>query len=178
MQKLESLGQLTGGVAHDFNNLLMAILGNLELLRKRVPDDPRLLRLIDGAMQGAERGATLTKRMLAFARRQELKPETVDVPRLVNGMEELLRRSLGPAIEITTEYRADLPPIRVDPNQLELALLNLALNARDAMPYGGRLCHRRGIAWRAGRQSAGSACRAHMSACRCRTPAMAWTRRR
>ena len=76
MQKLESLGQLTGGVAHDFNNLLMAVLGNLELLRKRLPDDPRLLRLIDGAMQGAERGATLTKRMLAFARRQELKPET------------------------------------------------------------------------------------------------------
>jgi signal transduction histidine kinase len=139
MQKLESLGQLTGGVAHDFNNLLMVILGNLQLLRKRVPDDPRLLRLIDGAMQGADRGATLTKRMLAFARRQELRPETVDVPRLVNGMEELLRRTLGPAIEVTTEYRADLPPIRVDPGQLELALLNLALNARDAMPYGGRL---------------------------------------
>jgi signal transduction histidine kinase len=139
MQKLESLGQLTGGVAHDFNNLLMVILGNLQLLRKRVPDDPRLLRLIDGAMQGADRGATLTKRMLAFARRQELRPETVDVPRLVNGMEELLRRTLGPAIEITTEYRPDLPSIRVDPGQLELALLNLALNARDAMPYGGRL---------------------------------------
>ena len=80
MQKMESLGQLTGGVAHDFNNLLMVILGNLQLLRKRVPDDPRLARLIDGAMQGAERGATLTKRMLAFARRQELEPETVDVP--------------------------------------------------------------------------------------------------
>jgi len=139
MQKLESLGQLTGGVAHDFNNLLMVILGNLQLLRKRVPDEPRYLRLIDGAMQGADRGATLTKRMLAFARRQELRPETVDVPRLVSGMEELLRRTLGPAIEITTEYRADLPPIRVDPSQLELALLNLALNARDAMPYGGRL---------------------------------------
>ena len=87
MQKLESLGQLTGGVAHDFNNLLMVILGNLQLLRKRLPDDPRLLRLVDGAMQGAERGATLTKRMLAFARRQELRPETVDVPRLVDGME-------------------------------------------------------------------------------------------
>ena len=139
MQKLESLGQLTGGVAHDFNNLLMAVLGNLELLRKRLPDDPRLLRLVDGAMQGAERGATLTKRMLAFARRQELRPETVDVPRLVDGMDEMLRRSLGPAIQIVTTYRPDLPPIRVDPNQLELALLNLALNARDAMPLGGRL---------------------------------------
>jgi signal transduction histidine kinase len=139
MQKLESIGQLTGGVAHDFNNLLMVILGNLQLLRKRLPEDPRLLRLVDGAMQGADRGATLTKHMLAFARRQELRPETVDVPRLVNGMEEMLRRTLGPGIQIVTTYRPDLPPIRVDPNQLELALLNLALNARDAMPYGGRL---------------------------------------
>jgi signal transduction histidine kinase len=139
MQKLESIGQLTGGVAHDFNNLLMVILGNLQLLRKRLPEDPRLLRLVDGAMQGADRGATLTKHMLAFARRQELRPETVDVPRLVNGMEEMLRRTLGPAIQIVTTYRPDLPPIRVDPNQLELALLNLALNARDAMPHGGRL---------------------------------------
>jgi signal transduction histidine kinase len=139
MQKLESLGQLTGGVAHDFNNLLMVILGNLQLLRKRLPDDPRLLRLVDGAMQGADRGATLTKRMLAFARRQELRPEAVNVARLVSSMEEMLRRTLGPSIEIATIYRPDLPPIRVDPNQLELALLNLALNARDAMPMGGRL---------------------------------------
>ncbi|HUD62687.1 MAG TPA: response regulator [Acetobacteraceae bacterium] len=139
MQKLESLGQLTGGVAHDFNNLLMVVLGNLQLLRKRLPDDPRLLRLVDGAMQGADRGATLTKRMLAFARRQELRPEAVDVPRLVDGMEEMLRRTLGPGIQIATDYRPDLPPTRADPNQLELALLNLALNARDAMPYGGRL---------------------------------------
>jgi signal transduction histidine kinase len=139
MQKLESLGQLTGGVAHDFNNLLMVILGNLQLLRKRLPEDPRLLRLVDGAMQGADRGATLTKRMLAFARRQELRPEPVEVARLVDGMEEMLRRTLGPGIQIVTEYRPDLPLIRVDPNQLELALLNLALNARDAMAYGGRL---------------------------------------
>jgi signal transduction histidine kinase len=139
MQKMESLGQLTGGVAHDFNNLLMVILGNLQLLRKRVPDEPRFTRLIDGAMQGADRGATLTKRMLAFARRQELKPETVDVMRLVSGMEELLRRTLGPTIQISIDSRHDLPAIRVDPNQLELALLNLALNARDAMPLGGRL---------------------------------------
>ncbi len=139
MRKLESLGQLTGGVAHDFNNLLMVILSNLELLRKRVPEDPRVLRLIDGAMQGAERGATLTRRMLAFARRQELRPASVDVPQLVAGMEELLRRTLGPAIEITAEYSPDLPRARVDPNQLELAVLNLALNARDAMPEGGRL---------------------------------------
>jgi signal transduction histidine kinase len=139
MQKVESLGQLTGGVAHDFNNLLMAVLGNLELLRKLVPDDPKLLRLINGATQGAERGATLTKRMLAFARRQELKPETVVVAALVDSMVEMLRRSLGPEIRIVTDFAHDLPPTRVDPNQLELALLNLALNARDAMPIGGGL---------------------------------------
>jgi signal transduction histidine kinase len=139
MQKQESIGQLTGGVAHDFNNLLMVILGNLQLLRKRLPDDPRLHRLVDGAMQGADRGATLTKRMLAFARRQELKPETIDVPTLVDGMGEMLRRTLGSTIQIVTAYRPQLPAVRVDPNQLELALLNLALNARDAMPYGGRL---------------------------------------
>ena len=139
MQKMESLGQLTGGVAHDFNNLLMVILGNLQLLRKRLPDEPRFTRLIDGAMQGAERGATLTKRMLAFARRQELKPETIDVMRLVVGIEELLRRTLGPTIQISLDPRHDLPSVRADPNQLELAILNLALNARDAMPLGGRL---------------------------------------
>jgi len=149
MRKVESLGQLTGGVAHDFNNLLMAVLGNLELVRKFLPDDPKIRRLIDGAIQGAERGATLTKRMLAFARRQELKPETVDVPNLVDSMVEMLRRSLGPGIQITTEFELDLPPTRVDPNQLELALLNLALNARDAMPLGGKLtisAHRERIA--------------------------------
>ena len=139
MQKLESLGQLTGGVAHDFNNLLMAVLGNLELVRKHVPDNPRLLRLIDGAIQGAERGAALTKRMLAFARRQELKPEAVDVTALIDGMLGMLRSSLGPTIDIATRFEAGLAPVQADPNQLELALLNLALNARDAMPNGGKL---------------------------------------
>ena len=139
MQKVESLGQVTGGVAHDFNNLLMAVLGNLEILRKCIPDNPRLHRLIDGAIQGAERGATLTRRMLAFARRQELRPETVAVPRLVDSMVEMLRSSLGPGVQIVTQFDADLPATRVDPNQLELALLNLALNARDAMPRGGML---------------------------------------
>jgi signal transduction histidine kinase len=139
MQKLETLGQLTGGVAHDFNNVLMAILGNLEILRKHIPRDPRLERLIDGAIQGAERGATLTHRLLAFARRQELKPRSVRVPALVESIFEMLQRSLGPNIRIVTEFEQAMPPIRVDPNQLELALLNLALNARDAMPTGGRL---------------------------------------
>jgi signal transduction histidine kinase len=139
MQKLESLGQLTGGLAHDFNNLLMAILANLDLLMKRVGGEPAARRLVDGAIRAAERGANLTGRMLAFARRQELKPETVDVPRLVRGMTEMLRRSLGPSIEIAAAFDEELAPTRVDPNQLELALLNLALNARDAMPIGGRL---------------------------------------
>ena len=139
MQKMESLGQLTGGVAHDFNNLLMAVLGNLNLLQKRVPDDPRLRRLIEGALQGAERGATLTKRMLAFARRQELKPASVELPGLIDNMAEMLRRSLGPATHITTTFQAGLPRVQIDPNQLELAILNLALNARDAMPLGGSL---------------------------------------
>ncbi len=137
MQKLESLGQLTGGVAHDFNNLLGAIMGNLELLGKRLPDDPRQSRLLSGAMAAAERGATLTRRLLAFARRQELNPEAVDVTTLVDGMLEMLSRSLGPAVQIRTEFQAGLGPVRVDPNQLELALLNLVLNARDAMPLGG-----------------------------------------
>jgi len=139
MQKLESLGQLTGGVAHDFNNLLMAVLGNLELAKKNLPDDARLQRLIDGAIQGAERGATLTKRMLAFARRQELRPEAVDVARLVDSMIDMLRRALGPMIQISTDFDGGLAPVHVDPNQLELALLNLAVNARDAMPLGGQL---------------------------------------
>ena len=139
MQKLESLGQLTGGVAHDFNNVLMAILGNLDLLSRTLSSDATGRRLVDGAIQAAERGATLTKRMLAFARRQELRPETVDVTKLLNGMAEMLRRSLGPTIEIAMEFESDLALIRVDPNQLELAVLNLALNARDAMSRDGRL---------------------------------------
>ena len=139
MQKLDSLGQLTGGVAHDFNNLLMAILGHLELVQRSLPSGSRARRLLDGAVQGAERGALLTKRMLAFARRQELKPERVDVVQLIGSIMELLTRSLGPLIQIRTEFADDVGAIRIDPNQLELALLNLALNARDAMPSGGSL---------------------------------------
>jgi signal transduction histidine kinase len=139
MQKIESLGKLTGGVAHDFNNLLMAVLTNLNLVRKRVESDVKLTKLIDGAIQGAKRGATLTSRMLSFARRQELKPETVHIPALVDGMIEMMTRSLGPTIEICTDFTSDLTPVSVDPNQLELALLNLALNSRDAMPLGGKI---------------------------------------
>ncbi len=138
-QKLETLGQLTGGVAHDFNNLLMAVLGNLELLRKRIPDDPTTERLFDGAMQGAQRGATLTQRLLAFARRQDLQPQAVDLAGLLEGMRSLLERSVGPRILVRIEAPAGLPPALIDPNQLELAILNLAINARDAMPDGGTL---------------------------------------
>ncbi|HVX71668.1 MAG: PAS domain S-box protein [Devosia sp.] len=138
-QKMEAIGRLTGGVAHDFNNLLMAITGSLELLRKRIPDDQRLIRLIDNAMQGARRGASLTQRMLAFARRQELRPDLVDVAGLVSSMTELLARSLGPTIEIETYTVGPLSRVLIDANQLELAILNLAVNAKDAMSEGGRL---------------------------------------
>ncbi|WP_460450723.1 MHYT domain-containing protein [Alsobacter sp. SYSU BS001988] len=138
-QKMEAIGQLTGGVAHDFNNLLMAILGSLELIRKRPPEDPRTLRLLDNAIQGAQRGAALTQRMLAFARRQHLHPEPVKVPDLVNGMSDLLNRSITSAHQIETRFPLGLPPAMVDPHQLELALLNLVVNARDAMPQGGTI---------------------------------------
>ena len=136
-QKMEAVGQLTGGIAHDFNNLLMAILGSLELMRKRLPDDPAITYLLNNAVQGAERGATLTQRMLAFARRQELKLESVDVSSLVGGMVGLFERSIGPTIRLHTSFTPSLPLVRTDPNQLESALLNLTLNARDAMPTGG-----------------------------------------
>ncbi len=136
---MEAIGQLTGGIAHDFNNLLMAILGSLALLRKRLPNDPGYMVLIDNALQGAQRGATLTKRMLAFARRQELTFETIQVPELIRGMTELLERSLGSGISIETRFPLSLEPIRADANQVEMALLNLAVNARDAMPDGGEI---------------------------------------
>jgi len=138
-QKMETIGQLTGGVAHDFNNLLMAVLGNLDLLRKRLPADTRLQRYVEGATQGAQRGAALTQRLLAFARRQDLRTEPVDLGRLVEGMDALMKRSLGPLVTIETRLGPALPPAMADANQLELALLNLAVNARDAMPGGGRL---------------------------------------
>lgn len=138
-QKMEALGQLTGSVAHDFNNLLMVVLGNLGLLRKRLPSEPRLMRLLDGAQQGAERGAALTSRMLAFARRQELRPEPVDLAALVRGMGALLERSAGPTVHVVLDLPTGLPPALVDANQLELALINLAVNARDAMPQGGQV---------------------------------------
>ena len=138
-QKLDAIGELTGGVAHDFNNLLMAVLGSLELLRKRVTLDAKGAALLENAVQGAQRGAALTQRMLAFARKQDLEPGGVDVPVLVRGMIGLLQRSLGPNIELTNHFARGLPPALTDANQLETALLNLVVNARDAMPRGGNI---------------------------------------
>jgi signal transduction histidine kinase/CheY-like chemotaxis protein len=138
-QKMETIGQLTGGVAHDFNNLLMAVMGNLDLLRKRLSDDPRAQRLISGALQGAQRGAALTQRMLAFARQQDLQTGSADLTALIAGMRDLLDRTLGPQVVLTLDLPDNLPPANVDPNQIELAVLNLAINARDAMPDGGTI---------------------------------------
>ncbi|MBB3350296.1 signal transduction histidine kinase [Rhizobium sp. BK049] len=136
-QKLDTIGHLTGGVAHDFNNLLMAVLGSLSLLKKRLPADERSERLVTNAIQAAERGTALTQRLLAFARRQELKPQAVDFLRLFENVEDLLAKAVGPRIEIRKHIPADLEPLLVDSNQLELALLNLFVNARDALESGG-----------------------------------------
>jgi PAS domain S-box-containing protein len=138
-QKMDAIGQLTGGVAHDFNNLLAAILGSLELARRRLPSDEKLTRFIDNAIEAARRGAMLTQRMLAFARRQELKPTAVDIKQLLANMDGLLHSSLGPGIVVQHDVPDGLPSLRADANQLELAILNIAVNSRDAMPQGGVL---------------------------------------
>lgn len=137
IQKMEAVGQLTGGIAHDFNNLLMAVLGSLEIAKKRAKAGQNNEELIDNAIQGAKRGAALTQRLLAFSRKQDLKLEAVDVPNLVKDMAALLQRTIGPEIEIATTFPLLLAPALSDPNQLETALLNLVVNARDAMPNGG-----------------------------------------
>jgi signal transduction histidine kinase len=140
VQKLEMIGQLTGGVAHDFNNLLTAVLGNLDLLRKHLAAaDAKTQRWLDGAVQGAERGAALTQRLLAFARRQSLDVAAADVVALVAGMKGLLERAVGPEIGLSFELATGPAMALIDANQVELALLNLAVNARDAMPNGGEL---------------------------------------
>ena len=137
-QKMEAVGQLTGGLAHDFNNLLAIILGNLDLLAERV-DGKMAEEFVNPAVAAAERGSHLTQRLLAFGRRQSLQPAVTNVNALVDGMTDIIRRTLGPTIEIRTALRDELWFTRVDPGQLENALINLALNARDAMPTGGRL---------------------------------------
>lgn len=138
-QRLESIGQLTGGVAHDFNNLLTVVLGNSEALVERLSDEPHLRHLAQITLSAAERGAELTHRLLAFSRRQALEPRSVDVNELLAGMEPLLRRTLSEDIEIAFVAVEDAWPAVIDPSQLEGAALNLAINARDAMPNGGRL---------------------------------------
>lgn len=137
-QKIEAIGQLTGGVAHDFNNLLMVISGGLEML-DRGTDPSRRQRLLDGMRHAAERGTALTRQLLAFSRRQELKPESVDLAHHIEGMRELLDRSLSGDISVTLAFGPDLWPVEVDPGALELVILNLAVNARDAMPNGGTI---------------------------------------
>jgi CheY-like chemotaxis protein len=136
-QKMEAVGQLTGGVAHDFNNLLTVIIGNLDAIAEQVTGDAK--PLIETALKAAERGAALTHRLLAFSRRQTLSPETLDIDRLASDMGDLLRRTLGEHVEIEMKPHAGLWPAAADRGQVENALLNLAINARDAMPDGGTL---------------------------------------
>jgi PAS domain S-box-containing protein len=138
-QKMDAMGQLTGGVAHDFNNLLMPIIGSLDMLQRKALGDARTQRMIDGALQSAERAKTLVQRLLAFARRQPLQAQSVDLCALVLGMEDLLVSTVGPRIKIEFDLHPDLPAAFADANQLEMALLNLAVNSRDAMPDGGKL---------------------------------------
>lgn len=138
-QKMEAMGQLTGGVAHDFNNLLTPIVGSLDLILRKRGDDPVIQRLLDGALRSAERASTLVQRLLAFARRQPLQPAPVDMVALVDGMVPLLASTLGPKIALSVTRPEAVPPAHADANQLEMALLNLAVNARDAMPEGGAL---------------------------------------
>ena len=139
-QKMETVGQLTGGIAHDFNNLLQIVSGNLDLLRQKLPTDAaHLKRYADRAFSGADRAATLTQRLLAFSRRQPLMPKPVDINRLIPGMSELLHRTLGETIEVESVLAPRLWTVEADPNQLENAIINLAINARDAMPEGGKL---------------------------------------
>ena len=138
-QKMEAIGQLTGGVAHDFNNLLTIIVGNLDMIVRRPDNAQRVERLAASAMTAARRGAEVTEKLLSFSRRQVLRPETVNPNRLLKGFESLLRRAVGETIEVHVDLDPSLDPVRLDPGQFESALLNLAVNARDAMPGGGTL---------------------------------------
>lgn len=138
-QKLESMGQLTGGVAHDFNNLLTPIVGSLDLLHRRRIGSEREQRLINGALQSADRAKTLVQRLLAFARRQPLQSRSVDLGALIEGLADLVASTSGPRVRVKVDVAAGLSPVQADANQLEMAILNLAVNARDAMPAGGNL---------------------------------------
>jgi signal transduction histidine kinase/response regulator RpfG family c-di-GMP phosphodiesterase len=139
MAKFETLGQLTGGVAHDFNNLLTPIVGALDMLHRKSDGDARSRRLIAGALEASERAAVLVQRLLSFARRQHLEARAIDIGELIAGIEDLIQRSIGPHVEVGVEVEKNLPAAKIDPNQLELAVLNLAVNASDAMSGGGSL---------------------------------------
>ena len=135
---MEAVGQLTGGLAHDFNNLLTAVVGNLDLIRTRTTE-PRVLRLAENAFKAAERGSKLTAQLLAFSRTQKLETSSIDINRTIEGMYELLNQSLGANVSIETRLDPGAPVVIADGNQLEVAILNLGINARDAMPAGGTL---------------------------------------
>ncbi len=138
-QRLEALGQLTGGVAHDFNNLLTVVSGNLQMLEDRIVEDALGVRLVKAAQRATSRGADLTRKLLAFSRRQTLQPRAIDVVQLLDSIVDILRRTLGAKIDVRLDVEADLPAAKADPGMLDTSLLNLAVNARDAMPDGGRL---------------------------------------
>jgi signal transduction histidine kinase/CheY-like chemotaxis protein len=146
-QKMEALGQLTGGIAHDFNNLLTAVIGNLEMAQSSTDIDPRMAGLLHAALSAAERGATLIRDLLTFAHRQSLHPREVDVSVVVDDAEKILKQTIGPDISLLIEADPGLRPAWVDPNQLELAILNLVLNARDAVPSGGTVQISAGDRW-------------------------------
>jgi signal transduction histidine kinase len=176
-QKLEAVGQLTGGISHDFNNLLTVVIGNLVLAIEKADNIPAILSLLKSARQAAERGAALIERLLAFARKQRLDPRLVDLTRLIGGIEDLLRRILGDRIRIVITAEADVAPGRVDANQLELAILNLTINARDAMPDGGnlRICFRIALRITIGQPTHPLG---NMSSYRSTIPGPAWTKPR
>ena len=142
-QKMEAVGQLSGGIAHDFNNLMMIVLGNLETIKRNTSDltniQPNLERNLNNAIRGAQRAASLTSRLLAFSRRQPLDPKPLDVNKFLSGSAEFLQRSLGEMVDVEVVGAAGLWQIEVDANQLETALVNVAINSRDAMPNGGKL---------------------------------------
>jgi PAS domain S-box-containing protein len=143
-QKLDALGQLTGGVAHDFNNLLMIITGSVNVLRKAAEGDPKALRAVQAIESAAQRGAALTGQLLTFARRQNVNPQTVEVRERIFSMREILNTGLGSAVELEIDMDDDIWPVTVDPSELETALVNLVINARDAMPQGGTVTVRAG----------------------------------
>jgi signal transduction histidine kinase len=138
-QKLEAIGQLTGGIAHDFNNLLTVVVANLELLDSRLDAESGLKKYVERAMKGATRGAELTQQLLAFARRQPLRPTSLNVPERMSGLSEMMRATLGQTVHVEFAVPSLLWPVEADPTQLDSAVLNLAINARDAMPQGGLL---------------------------------------